>query len=136
MVLRLWISLVFSVAILSTTFMMLKTSAITTSVPVLHQQDSTRGRELFEKYCAQCHRLDTEKKGPRLRGVFGRKAGSVPTFSYSEALKKADVTWDANSLNQWLTDPDKFIPDNNMDFQLQDADGRAAVIAYLKTLSN
>lgn len=136
MVLRLWISLVFSVAILSTTFMMLKTSAITTSVPVLHQQDSTRGRELFEKYCTQCHRLDTEKKGPRLRGVFGRKVGSVPTFSYSEALKKADVTWDANSLNQWLTDPDKFIPDNNMDFQLQDADGRAAVIAYLKTLSN
>lgn len=126
----------FSVAILSTTFMMLKTSATTTSAPVLHQQDSTRGRELFEKYCTQCHRLDTEKKGPRLRGVFGRKVGSVPTFSYSEALKKADVTWDANSLNQWLTDPDKFIPDNNMDFQLQDADGRAAVIAYLKTLSN
>src|SRR5579863_2572317 len=114
MVLRLWISLVFSVAILSTTFMMLKTSAITTSVPVLHQQDSAHGRELFEKYCTQCHRLDTEKKGPRLRGVFGRKVGSVPTFSYSEALKKADVTWDANSLNQWLTDPDKFIPDNNM----------------------
>ncbi len=100
------------------------------------QEDAIHGKELFEKYCAQCHRLDNNKKGPKLRGVFGRKAGTVPGFIYSEALRKTNVIWDSESLDKWLTDPDKFIPENDMDFQVKDADERAAIIAYLKQLSN
>jgi cytochrome c len=94
------------------------------------------GREIFDRRCTGCHALDNDKEGPRLRGVYGRKAGSVPSFQYSDALKKADVTWDDSNLDKWLTDPDKFIPDVDMDFHLEKPDERSAVIAYLKQLSS
>jgi cytochrome c len=94
------------------------------------------GREIFDRRCTGCHALDNDKEGPRLRGVYGRKAGSVSTFKYSDALKKADLTWGDSNLDQWLTDPDKFIPDVDMDFHLEKPDERSAVIAYLKQLSS
>ncbi|HEV3042126.1 MAG TPA: c-type cytochrome [Candidatus Angelobacter sp.] len=97
--------------------------------------DPNRGKEVFGKRCAGCHALDREKQGPRLRGVFGRKSGSIASFKYSEALKSANVIWDSSSLDQWLTDPDKFIPDTDMDFHLSDSGERNDVIAYLKQLS-
>jgi cytochrome c len=98
--------------------------------------DPNHGREIFEKRCTGCHALDNEKEGPRLRGVFGRKAGSISSFKYSDAVKSANVTWDADSLEKWLTDPDKFIPDSDMDFHLAKAVERSDVIAYLRQLSN
>ncbi|HEV2962975.1 MAG TPA: c-type cytochrome [Candidatus Angelobacter sp.] len=98
--------------------------------------DPSHGREVFEKRCAGCHALDREKEGPRLRGVFGRKSGSITSFKYSDAVKSANVIWDASSLDQWLTDPDKFIPDSDMDFRLGNSGERSDVIAYLKQLSN
>ena len=98
--------------------------------------DASRGHQLFDKRCGGCHSLDNDKEGPRLRGVYGRKAGSVPSFKYSDALGKAAITWDDVSLDKWLSDPDKFIADVDMDFHLPKADERADVIAYLKQLSN
>jgi cytochrome c len=97
--------------------------------------DAQQGKQIFERRCTGCHALDREKEGPRLGGVFGRKAGSVPSFTYSDAVKKADVVWNEESLNKWLTDPDKFIPDSDMDFHLAKSDERADVIAYLKQTS-
>ena len=94
------------------------------------------GRELFERRCTGCHSLDIDKEGPRLRGVYGRKSGSVTSFKYSDALQKAGITWDEVSLDKWLTDPDKFIADVDMDFHLEKPDERRAVIAYLKQLSS
>jgi cytochrome c len=98
--------------------------------------DPARGQELFQKRCTSCHNLDKEKEGPRLRGVFGRKSGSIASFTYSEALKAANKTWDADALDKWLTDTDKFIPDNDMNLSFKKADERADIIAYLKQLSN
>jgi len=97
--------------------------------------DAMRGKQIFERRCTGCHGFDNDKEGPRLHGVYGRKSGSVPSFKYSDALKKAGVTWDDGNLDQWLTDPDKFIPDNDMDFHLAKADERADVIAFLKQSS-
>lgn len=97
--------------------------------------DPGRGQDLFRKRCTSCHNLDTEKEGPRLRGVFGRKAGTVPSFKYSDALKGAAIVWDADSLDKWLTDTDKFIPDNDMSLSFKKPDERADIIAYLKQLS-
>lgn len=94
--------------------------------------NADHGRELFERRCTGCHSLDNDKEGPRLRGVFGRKSGTVASFKYSDALQKANVTWDESSLDKWLADPDKFIPDADMDFHLAKAEERSAVIAYLK----
>jgi cytochrome c len=93
------------------------------------------GKEMFEKRCTGCHALDNEKTGPRLRGVFGRAAASVPTFPYSDPLRKSGVTWDSSSLDKWLTDPDAFVPDNDMAFRVPNKDERATIIEYLKDVS-
>src|SRR5712692_8285106 len=98
--------------------------------------NENHGKELFERRCTGCHSLDKDKEGPRLRGVYRRMSGSVPTFAYSDSVKNAHVTWDAASLDKWLTDPDAFIPDGNMAFRLIKSDERAAVITYLKEVSN
>jgi cytochrome c len=93
------------------------------------------GKELFERRCGGCHALDRDKEGPRLGGVYGRMAGSVNSFEYSEALKKSRVIWNDESLEKWLTDPEQFVPNNNMDFHLENAGERRDIIAYLKKSS-
>jgi cytochrome c len=95
-----------------------------------------RGKELFEKRCAGCHSLDNDKEGPHLRGVYGRRAGTVPTFKYSDAMKAAQFTWDAASLDRWLTDTESVVPDNDMDFHVPKADERADIIEFLRVYSH
>jgi cytochrome c len=97
--------------------------------------DPDRGKELFEKRCGGCHSLDADKEGPRLHGVYGRKAGSIPTFKYSGALKSQQFTWDAASLDRWLTDTESVVPDNDMDFHVPKADERADIIEFLRVSS-
>lgn len=93
------------------------------------------GKALFERRCAGCHALDRDMEGPRLRGVYGRTAGSLDSFSYSDALRKSKIRWDAGSLDQWLSDPESLVPDNDMPFRLVRAEERRAIIAYLKQVS-
>ena len=98
-------------------------------------QDPAKGQDLFERRCGGCHSLDRDKEGPRLRGVYGRVSGTVPSFKYSDALKTAHITWDSASLDKWLTDTDKLIPENDMTFRVVKAEERSEIIAYLKQLS-
>ena len=98
-------------------------------------RDANRGREVFEKRCAGCHSLDRVKAGPRLRGVYGRKAGRAADFPYSGALKDAPVTWDESTLDRWLKDTESVVPGNDMSFRLDNPGERAAIVAYLKELS-
>jgi cytochrome c len=97
--------------------------------------DPVKGKLLFEKRCTGCHGLDHDLEGPRLRGVYGRKVGSVSNYKYSDALRNANVTWDDTTLDKWLTDPDAFIPDNDMEFHVAKPDERAGIIAYLRQSS-
>ena len=99
-------------------------------------QGEQGGKSLFEKRCSGCHALDADHEGPRLRGVFGRPAGKVKTFKYSEALQKAKVTWDEAELDKWLTDTESVAPDNDMGFRVPKQEERTAIIAYLKSLSS
>ncbi len=100
------------------------------------EPDAKRGEMVFQKRCTGCHGLDQVKVGPRLRGVYGRVSGKDGQFSYSDAMKKAQITWDEATLDKWLTDTESLVPDNDMSFRLNNADERADVIAFLKTLSN
>jgi cytochrome c len=97
--------------------------------------DADRGKQLFEKRCTGCHSLDQDKEGPRLRNVYGRTAGSIPTFKYSDALRSTHLTWDDVSLNKWLTDTESLVPDNDMSFHVPKADERADIIRFLKESS-
>jgi cytochrome c len=96
---------------------------------------TTPGKVLFEKRCAGCHSLDQDREGPRLRNVYGAKAGSTPTFKYSSALKSSNITWTDESLNKWLTDPNSLAPDNDMEFHVPKPDERADIIRFLKAAS-
>lgn len=95
-------------------------------------QSPASGKELFERRCGGCHALDRDKEGPRLGGVYGRMAGSVKSFEYSEALKRSGIIWKDESLQKWLTDPERFVPNNNMAFHLENGGERRDIIAYLK----
>jgi cytochrome c len=75
------------------------------------------------------------KKGPVLGGVYGRKAGKVPGFTYSAPLQSLAITWDDASLDKWLTNTDSLIADNDMAFRVVNPDERADIIRYLKAVS-
>jgi len=98
-------------------------------------QAQGNGKALFEKRCGGCHALDRDKEGPRLGGVYGRTSGSVDAFQYSDALKKAKIVWKEGTLERWLTDTEKLVPDNDMTFHVEKADERREIIAYLKQTS-
>jgi cytochrome c2 len=80
--------------------------------------------------CGACRRRPGV--GPRHRGVFGRKAASLPDYDYSDALKSTNITWNEETLDKWLTDPQTVAPGAKMFFHLDNPQDRADVIAYLK----
>ena len=99
--------------------------------------DAAAGEALFKQKCGICHSVveGQNKIGPSLHGVVGRKAGSLPTYTYSEAMKNANRTWDDATLDDYLTNPRQKIPGVKMIFAgLPEATDRQNVIAYLDTL--
>jgi cytochrome c len=94
--------------------------------------DADRGAALYQARCTACHALDYNGVGPAHRGVFGRHAGRAPGYTYSDALKAADVVWNETTLDQWLADPERFIRGQKMGVNVPDAGARADLIAYLE----
>jgi cytochrome c len=97
------------------------------------------GQLMFNNACRTCHsvREGDNRLGPHMRGIIGRKAGSLPDYSYSSAMKGADFVWDENNLERFIANPDETVPGNTMKPYggLPSAEGRAKLIAYLKTLT-
>ncbi|WDI30576.1 cytochrome c family protein [Hyphococcus flavus] len=99
------------------------------------------GRRIFsQETCATCHTVDeggANRIGPNLFGVYGRQAGQVEGFAYTNALAQSDVIWDDASLDAFLENPQGFMRGNRMAYVGQrDAEKRAAMIAYIKTLTS
>jgi cytochrome c len=94
-----------------------------------------QGQRVFGA-CAACHSLrpDQNMTGPSLADLWGRKAGSLPSFNrYSPALRSANVTWDDKTLNEWIKDPQHLVPGNEMTFDgIKDDRQRADLLAFLK----
>jgi cytochrome c len=97
--------------------------------------DPVRGQTVFNKRCTGCHAMDADREGPRLSGVYGRKAGSIAGFTYSKGLKNSEITWTDATLEKWLSDPDLMVQDNNMSFSVPRAEERRDLIAFLKQQS-
>ncbi|HYG85562.1 MAG TPA: cytochrome c family protein [Azospirillum sp.] len=97
--------------------------------------DAAAGQKVFNA-CKACHTIEAggpNRVGPNLHGVFGRKAGAVESFKYSDAIKNSGLTWDEATLNEYLKDPKGKIPGNRMAFSgVKDDKQRADLTAYLK----
>jgi cytochrome c len=106
-------------------------AALLAASPATAAGDADRGEVVYQA-CQDCHSLDKNDVGPRHRGVFGRKAGSLPDYDYSDALKSANIVWNEETLDKWLTNPQAVAPGAKMVFHLENAQDRADVIAYLK----
>jgi len=100
-------------------------------------QDAAAGAAVFKTQCSVCHSVAEGKNmvGPSLFGVVGRPAGQIPGFHYSPANKDSGLTWDAATLDRYLTNPQAVVPKTIMPYAgLKDDEKRANLIAYLSTL--
>ncbi|THD55969.1 MAG: c-type cytochrome [Bradyrhizobium sp.] len=95
--------------------------------------DPARGEARFQE-CAACHRLEAgaNEVGPSLQGVFTRKAGELADFRYSPAMKRSGIVWTAQTIEQYIADPQAMIPANRMPYAgMASPADRADLIAYL-----
>ncbi len=94
--------------------------------------DARHGAEVYIR-CQACHALAYDRVGPRHCGLLGRKAGSVPGFGYSPAMRNAHITWNPKTLDQFLAQPLKTVPGSSMTYAgIPDPKDRADLIAYLQ----
>lgn len=108
-----------------------------TAAGAAYAQDVAAGKATFAGRCGACHQVDAAKSGPMapsLKDVFGRKIASLTDFNYSDALKAKTGKWTAPELDTYLASPLKFAPGTKMFMAVTNADDRANVIAYLKTV--
>ncbi len=106
------------------------TTAYAESATGTLEGDPVRGQSLYQA-CMGCHSLDDNDVGPKHRGVVGRRAGTVPDYAYSSALKASGITWDPVNLDRWLTNPQALVPGAKMYFSIANPQSRADLIAYL-----
>jgi len=101
-------------------------------VAALAAGDPVAGEAVYSR-CLACHVLTYDRVGPRHCGLFGRRAGSVPGFEYSDAMKRSKIVWNEKTLDRFLADPLKTVPGTKMGYAgVKDPQERADLIAYLK----
>jgi cytochrome c len=94
--------------------------------------DPAKGEMIYHR-CQGCHSIDRNRVGPMHKGLFGRAAGSVPGFNYSDAMKNSGIVWSEQTLDQFLQGPRKMVPGTKMTYAgIADPRDRADLIAYLK----
>jgi cytochrome c len=100
--------------------------------------DLEAAKKQFLTSCGVCHTVEPgapPRQGPNLATVYGRTAGSLPGYAYSEALKSSGLVWDAATLDPWIENAQAMRPGVNMPYRQADPAKRALIIAYLKSLS-
>ncbi|MCM0021415.1 MAG: cytochrome c family protein [Tagaea sp.] len=115
-------------------FVLLLALGLFASQQVQAAGDPVRGAEVFRK-CVTCHTVESggrNRVGPRLHGVFGRRAGTVEGFRYSDALRASGLVWDDTTLDAYLKDSEGFVPGTRMYGGLTLDQDRADLIAYLR----
>ena len=106
------------------------------SYPASSEPGNRDSGERMYRACVACHSLEPDRNmtGPSLAELWNRKSGSLPSFPrYSPALKAAGIIWNEDTLDEWIKDPQHFIPGNTMTFPgMKDARQRADLLAFLK----
>jgi cytochrome c len=113
-----------------------KPASAPTAATVPAAGDALRGEKRFKALCGTCHTFDPAKKtiGPHLKGVMGRKAGTVAGFNYSQGMKAAGWSWDAARMDPYLARPGAVVKGTKMVNIVANAKDRADIIAYLTTV--
>jgi len=94
--------------------------------------DARAGEEVYSR-CLGCHALDYDRTGPKHCGLLGRRAGSVPGYEYSPAMKRSGIVWSEKTLERFLADPVNTVPGTTMTYAgVPDPADRSNLIAYLK----
>jgi len=94
--------------------------------------DPKAGEGIYAR-CLACHALAYDRTGPRHCGLFGRRAGSVKGFAYSEAMSRSRIVWDEKTLDHFLANPLAAIPGTAMGYAgVSDKKERTDLIAYLR----
>jgi cytochrome c len=109
--------------------------ALAASTQAARAQDVAAGEQSFKK-CLPCHAVGPDasnKVGPALNGLDGRKAGTVPDYSYSEANKNSGITWNEASFKEYIQNPMAKVPGTKMAFAgIKSENEIASLWAYLK----
>lgn len=106
--------------------------ALSAIAPAAAAPDVARGEQIYAR-CTACHALTFDRVGPRHCGLIGRRAGTVPGFEYSAAMKNSKITWNEKTLDRFLTKPLAMVPGTSMTYDgVPDPNERADLIAYLK----
>lgn len=94
--------------------------------------DPKRGEAVYGR-CLACHALARDRVGPRHCGLLGRRAGSVPGFAYSAALRASGIVWTEEALDRFIANPTKTVPGTTMGYAgVKDDAERRDLIAYLR----
>jgi len=102
--------------------------------------DADDGQLAFNNACRTCHTLreGDNRLGPNLHKIVGRKAGSLPNYGYSSAMKGADMVWDKATLDRFIANPDQVVSGHNMKPYggIASDEDRAKIIAFLEVSSS
>jgi cytochrome c len=116
---------------------LLVSSPASSQAPAAQGADATAGQQVFNNACRTCHTVKDgdNRQGPNLHGIIGRKAGSLPGYGYSSAMKEAGFGWDADRLDRFMANPDAVVSGNSMKpfSGLASAEDRAKIIAFLQS---
>ncbi len=133
---KLWIGL-HHTGLVCIIFLMLLGFPAAPQEPARKGADTESGQLTFNNACRTCHttKEGDNRLGPNLHNVIGRKAGSLPNYGYSSAMKGADFVWDKEVLDRFIAKPDEVVPGNNMRPYggLTSAEDRAKVIVFLES---
>jgi len=105
--------------------------------------DAERGATLYKRQCSACHQIGPDavnRVGPRLNGIFGRRAGALEDFKYSKPMARmgADgLTWTLDTLHAYVENPKALVSGTRMNYRgMADAEARGALLAYLREWSD
>ncbi len=105
------------------------------SLPSALAQEPGPGQQAFNNACRTCHMVKEgdNRLGPNLHKIVGRKAGALPDYAFSGAMKEAGFVWDEEKLDRFIANPEEVVPGNNMKPYggLASSDDRKKIITFL-----